>query len=42
MTQIEALLDFSGEAVTPFMLCGNVGRLQGAGFEEVQRFDPAP
>ena len=42
MTQIEALLEFLGEAVTPFHAVAAMSlRLQDAGFEEVQRFDPA-
>ena len=40
MTQIEALLGFLGEAVTPFHAVAAMSlRLQDAGFEEVQRFD---
>ena len=42
MTQIEALLGFLGEAVTPFhAVAAMSGRLRDAGFEEVERFDPA-
>ena len=42
MTQIEALLGCLGEAVTPFHAVAAMShRLQDAGFEEVQRFDPA-
>ena len=42
MTQIEALLGFLGEAVTPFHAVAAMSlQLQDAGFEEVQRFDPA-
>ena len=40
MTQIEALLEFLGEAVTPFHAVAAMSRrLSGAGFEEVERFD---
>ncbi len=42
MTQIEALLGFLGEAVTPFHAVAAMSRrLRDAGFEEVERFDPA-
>ena len=42
MTQIEALLGFLGEAVTPFHAVAAMSlQLQDTGFEEVQRFDPA-
>ena len=40
MTQIEALLEFLGEAVTPFHAVAAMSRrLSDAGFEEVERFD---
>ena len=40
MTQIEALLGFLGEAVTPFHAVAAMSRrLSDAGFEEVERFD---
>ena len=42
MTQIDALLGFLGEAVTPFHAVAAMSRrLRDAGFEEVERFDPA-
>ena len=42
MMQIEALLGFLGEAVTPFHAVAAMSRrLRDAGFEEVERFDPA-
>lgn len=42
MTQIEALLRFLGEAVTPFhAVAAMSGWLHDAGFEEVERFDTA-
>ena len=43
MTQIEALLGFLGEAVTSFHAVAAMSswRLHDAGFEEVERFDPA-
>ena len=42
MTQIEALLEFLGEAVTPFHAVAAMSRrLRDAGFEEIERFDPA-
>ena len=42
MTQIEALLGFLGEAVTRFHAVAAMSRrLHDAGFEEVERFDPA-
>ena len=42
MTQIEALLGFLGEAVTPFHAVAAMSRrLLDAGFKEVERFDPA-
>ena len=41
MTQIEALLEFLGEAVTPFHAVAAMSqRLRDAGFEAVERFDP--
>ena len=41
MTQIDALLGFLGEAVTPFHAVAAMSRrLRDAGFEEVERFDP--
>lgn len=42
MKQIEALLGFLGEAVTPFhAVAAMSGWLHDAGFEEVERFDTA-
>ena len=42
MTQIEALLGFLGEAVTPCNVVAAMSRrLHDAGFEEVERFDLA-
>ena len=42
MTQIEALLGFLGEAVTPFHAVEAMSwRLHDAGSEEVERFAPA-
>jgi len=42
MTQIEALLGFLGEAVTPCNVVAAMSRrLHDAGFEEVERFDSA-
>ena len=42
MKQIEALLGFFEEAVTPFHAVAAMSRrLRDAGFEEVERFDPA-
>ena len=42
MKQIEALLGFFGEAVTLFNAVAAMSRrLHDAGFEEVERFDPA-
>ena len=42
MTQIDALLGFLGEAITPSHAVAAMSRrLRDAGFEEVERFDPA-
>ena len=42
MTQFEALLGFLGEAVTSFYAVAAMSwRLHDAGFEEVERLDPA-
>ena len=42
MTQIETLVGFLGEAVTPFHAVAAMSRrLRDAGFEEVERLDPA-
>ena len=42
MMQIEALLGFLGEVVTPFHAVAAMSRrLREPGFEEVERFDPA-
>ena len=42
MTQVDELLEFLGEAITPFhAVSAMAGRLLAAGFSEVERFDTA-